>query len=124
MSGDRTQQATPHRREKARRDGDVLRSRELTSAAGTLAGVLCLGALGPRIVEGFRSVLAAALNECTKNGWREGAVRDSVLSLRQPFLVASVPVFLAMAAIVGATVMCGVAQSGGLQVNEKAFGFK
>ena len=124
MSGDRTQQATPHRREKARLDGDVLRSRELTSAAGTLAGILCLGAVSQRFVEGFRSVLAAVLNECTKSGWREGAVRDSVLSLRQPVLAASVPVFLAMAAIVGATVMCGAAQSGGLQVNEKAFGFK
>jgi len=124
MAGDRTQQASPHRREKARRDGDVLRSRELTSAAGTLAGVLLLGALGPRIVEGFRSVLAAVLNECTKEGWREGAVRDSVLRLRQPILAAGVPVFIAMAAIVGASMMCGVAQSGGLQVNEKALGFK
>ena len=46
MPGDRTEQATPHRREKARKEGDILHSRELSAAAGTLAGVLCLGLLG------------------------------------------------------------------------------
>ncbi|MGA7342138.1 MAG: EscU/YscU/HrcU family type III secretion system export apparatus switch protein, partial [Terracidiphilus sp.] len=40
MPGERTEQATQHRRQKARREGDVLHSRELSSAAGTLAGVL------------------------------------------------------------------------------------
>src|ERR1700757_221373 len=46
MPGDRTEQATPHHREKARKEGDILHSRELTSAAGTLAGVLVLGLAG------------------------------------------------------------------------------
>ena len=32
MPGDRTEQATPHRRDKARKDGDILHSRELTAA--------------------------------------------------------------------------------------------
>ena len=39
MADDRTEQASQHRREKARKDGDILHSRELSSAAGTLAGV-------------------------------------------------------------------------------------
>jgi len=46
MAGERTEQATQHRRDKARKEGDILHSRELTAAAGTLAGVLALGALG------------------------------------------------------------------------------
>ena len=46
MPGERTEQATQHRREKARKEGDILHSRELSAAAGTLAGVMVLGALG------------------------------------------------------------------------------
>ena len=30
MAGERTEQATQHRRDKARKDGDILHSRELT----------------------------------------------------------------------------------------------
>ena len=36
MPGERTEQATQHRRDKARKDGDILHSRELNAAAGTL----------------------------------------------------------------------------------------
>ena len=46
MPGERSEQATQHRREKARKEGDILHSRELTAAAGTLAGVMALGVLG------------------------------------------------------------------------------
>ena len=48
MPGERTEQATQHRREKARKEGDILHSRELSAAAGTLAGVHGAGALGGR----------------------------------------------------------------------------
>src|SRR5581483_10984944 len=51
MPGERTEQATPHRRERARKEGDILHSRELTAAAGALAGVLALGSLGIRALE-------------------------------------------------------------------------
>jgi flagellar biosynthetic protein FlhB len=59
MPGDRTEQATPHRREKARKEGDLLHSRELSSAAGTLAGVVALGVFAAKATvawsAGFRS---------------------------------------------------------------------
>ena len=58
MPGDRTEQATPHRRDKARKEGDILHSRELTAAAGTLAGVLALGMLGSRSIESWRGAFA------------------------------------------------------------------
>ena len=48
MPGERTEQATQHRREKAREEGDILHSRELAGAAGMLAGVMTLGILGDR----------------------------------------------------------------------------
>jgi flagellar biosynthesis protein FlhB len=56
MPGERTEQATQHRREKARKEGDILHSRELTAAAGTLAGVMALGALGGRTMSLARRV--------------------------------------------------------------------
>ena len=54
MAGERTEQATAHRREQARKDGDLLYSRELSAAAGTLAGVMTLGAVGSRAIESQR----------------------------------------------------------------------
>ncbi len=61
MPGERTEQATQHRREKARREGDILHSRELTAAAGTLAGAPALGALSSRTMEAWRSAFAGFL---------------------------------------------------------------
>ena len=61
MAGDRTEQATPHRREKARKEGDILVSRELTSAAAMLAGVLTLRmAAGQAAIAALLEALAGA----------------------------------------------------------------
>ena len=59
MPGERTEQATQHRREQARKEGDILHSRELSAAAGTLAGVLVLGALGTRVLVAWRGSFSA-----------------------------------------------------------------
>ena len=62
MPGERTEQATQHRREKARKEGDILHSRELTAAAGTLAGVIALGVLGGRaMLKSWRAAFAGFL---------------------------------------------------------------
>ena len=123
MSGERTEQATPQRRQKARRDGDILRSRELSSAAGVLAGVLCLGLIGRNIVEAFRAIFTLALNQSPLEG--EGAsMKDSLLGMRRPLLEAFGPVGLMMAAIVGGIVVCSLLQSGGLQISGKSVGIQ
>jgi flagellar biosynthetic protein FlhB len=122
MPGERTEQATPQRREKARRDGDVLRSRELSSAAGMLAGVLCLGLMGQRVLDGFRSLFVAVMEEGSMNLLDEAALKQSILAMRRPLIEASVPVGIVMAAVAGASVLCGLIQGGGLQVSGKALG--
>jgi flagellar biosynthesis protein FlhB len=124
MPGDRTEQATPHRREKARKDGDVLRSRELSSAAGTLAGILCLGFLGRKIPSSFHALFVSVLIAGAMDRSAISGSKETVLALRTPIMIACVPVMVAMAAIVGATALCGMLQSGGLQVNGKAVGFR
>jgi len=62
MPGERTEQATQHRREKARKEGDILHSRELSAAAGTLAGVMVLGAMGGHLLTVWRGTFAAFLD--------------------------------------------------------------
>jgi flagellar biosynthetic protein FlhB len=69
MPGERTEQATQHRRDQARKEGDVLHSRELSSAAGTLAGVMVLGALGSHMLIGWRTSFAGFLDLGSAAHW-------------------------------------------------------
>ena len=48
---ERTEQATPRRREEARQEGQVARSAELSSVAILLAGLMALSGLGPRMYQ-------------------------------------------------------------------------
>src|SRR5579885_2754085 len=116
MANDRTEQATPQRRDKARKDGDILRSRELSSAAGTLAGVLCLGLFGSGMIDGFRSMFVAAVN--FGGGSRSGELSIAgILGLRAALVRACIPVGILLAAVPCASAVCSVLQSGGLQIS-------
>jgi len=50
-SGDKTQEATPHRRRQAREQGQVARSQDLGSAVLLLLGLVCLLLLGGGLIE-------------------------------------------------------------------------
>ena len=81
MPGERTEQATQHRREKARKEGDLLHSRELSAAAGMLAGVMALGLLGREgPMESWRSGFAAFLDLGTPRTWEPGRPSSRRLS--------------------------------------------
>ena len=69
MPGDRTEQASQHKRDKAREQGDILHSRELTSAAATLAGVMVLSAFGSRLILSWRDGFAAFLALGAPSRW-------------------------------------------------------
>ncbi len=106
---DRTEQATPKRREDARKKGDVPRSRELTMSGVMLSGaaslLLLAGPVGGRILESFASALdierAAAFDDAAlaialaETG---GAVFKSLLPLAAILLIA---VFLSAVLIGG-----------------------
>ncbi len=51
QSGDKTQDATPHRRQQAQQEGSVARSQDLGSAVLLIAGVMALMASGPALAE-------------------------------------------------------------------------
>ncbi len=124
MPGDRNEQASPHRREKARKDGDILHSRELSSAAATLAGVLCLGFLGSRILDSFRSSFSASLNLGASDLWEASTLQPTLFAIRRIVASALLPVGIVVGSIVVTAALAGVVQTGGLQVNMGAIGFR
>ena len=72
---EKTEQATPKRREEARRKGQVARSNELSSVAILGSGLLTLSALGPYMFEQFRRFMT----DLFTNGF---AIRLDPLNLR------------------------------------------
>ncbi len=124
MPGERTEQATPHRREKARREGDILHSRELTAAAGTLAGVLALGVLFGRSLEAWRRGVAGLLLLGMPGRWEPAALAPTLAAMRRELLMALAPVAVAMALVAVAALAAGILQTGGVTVHGSALEFK
>ncbi len=124
MPGDRTEQASPHRREKARREGDMLHSRELAASAGTLAGVLCLGFLGPRVLDCFRCAFSAALDLGAPDRWEASTLQPTLLAIRRIGANTLLPVGIAVTAIVAASMFVGILQTGGVQIHAGSIGFR
>ncbi len=124
MAGERTEQATPHRREKARREGDILQSRELTGAAALLAGVLGLRLAAPAILRTWQVEFAQFLDLGRIAAW-EGAQRGrTLLTLRQLSLHLFTPVLLAAALTMAAAFAVAMLQAGGVNIRPQTIAFK
>jgi flagellar biosynthetic protein FlhB len=124
MAGERTEQATEHRREKARKEGDILHSRELTAAAGTLAGVIALGVAGGRTIEVWREAFQAFLLLGMPVHWEPGALEPTLVAIRRLMLAVLGAPAMVMAAVAVAALGAGIAQTGGVTVHASAIAFK
>jgi flagellar biosynthesis protein FlhB len=124
MPGDRTEQASAHRRDKARKDGDILHSRELTAAAGTLAGVMALGLFGSRSLLMWRSVFSGFLDMGQPAHWEPSQLAPTLIALRGLAVAFFAPVAIIMAAVAATALAVAVVQTGGLSVHAGAVGFK
>ncbi|MGA2499254.1 MAG: EscU/YscU/HrcU family type III secretion system export apparatus switch protein [Tepidisphaeraceae bacterium] len=124
MAGDRTEQATQHRREKARKDGDILHSKELSAAAGTLAGVMVLGALGSHILVAWRGTFIAFLDLGAPRHWEPETIAPTMDALRRLALMIVGPAGVVMAVVAMTALGVGVVQTGGVNFNISAIGFK
>jgi len=124
MAGERTEQATQHRREKARKEGDLLHSRELSAATGTLAGVLVLGALGSHLLIVWRDSFAAFLALGDPVRWEPSAIEPTMLALRRLAFAVLGPIGLTMAAVAAATLGAATLQTGGVNFHVGSIGFK
>jgi flagellar biosynthetic protein FlhB len=119
-----TEQATEQRKEKARKKGDVVRSRELLSAMSMLAGVLVLGALATQFLSGWNEAFARSVLLATENVQTEGLDRMLMQQAVRILAPALLPVGLVLAAAFGAALLAGAGQSGGLQIHGEALAFK
>lgn len=124
MPGERTEQATQHRREKARQEGDILHSRELTAAAGTLAGALAIGALGARATEAWRGAYGAFLAFGAPAAWEPNRVEATLNSMRSLCMNVLAAPAVAMAAAMTAAAGVGILQTGGLSFSANGLAWK
>jgi len=124
MAGERTEQATQHRRDKARKDGDILHSRELSAAAGMLAGVMVLGAMGGHLLILWRNSFASFLDLGQPARWEPAELQPTLLAIRSLTFTILGPPALIIAAVAAAALGIGVLQTGGVNFNAGAIGFK
>ena len=124
MPGERTEQATQHRRDEARKDGDVLHSRELSAAAGTLAGVIMLGKTAAKAMLAWRSSFTAFLDLGSPSRWEPSQLMPTLYAIRQPSISVMAPLGLVMAAVTLAALSVGILQTGGLNFNFGSIGFR
>jgi flagellar biosynthetic protein FlhB len=124
MPGERTEQATQHRREEARKEGDVLHSRELSAAAGTLAGVIVLGMLGSRVLSAWRAAYAGFLALGALARWEPAEMQPTLYAMRRLALGVLGPPGVVIAAVAAASLTAGVMQTGGINFYAGAVGFK
>lgn len=122
MSEKGTEQASPQRKEKAKGRGDVVRSRELLSAAAMLAGVLVMGAMAGGFVTAWGSVYAKCLHLATATqGNMEDSWREAVYTMLGPLLL---PIGMVLAASFLGALAVGIAQGGGVSLHPNALELK
>jgi flagellar biosynthetic protein FlhB len=117
-----TEQATEQRKEKARKKGDVVRSRELLSSMAMLAGVVVLGISARQFLSGWNEAYARSL--LLGGVQAEGMDRMLMQQSMRILAPALLPVGLILAASFAAALLAGVGQSGGLQLHGEALGLK
>jgi flagellar biosynthetic protein FlhB len=99
--GDKQYDATPHRREQAREEGQVVKSQDLGSAALLVAGLLALWYLGNGLVQSFGRVTREHLGG---EAWLQMDVHDFL----QRLIALAFDVSWSLAPILGLLVLAGV----------------
>lgn len=61
MAGDKTEKATPKKKDESRQKGQVAKSMDLGGSGVLLAGLIALGAFGPKMVQALEQFLASSL---------------------------------------------------------------
>jgi flagellar biosynthesis protein FlhB len=124
MPGERTEQATQHRREKARREGDLLHSRELSAAAGTLAGVIALGLASARLMAAWRGTLSGFLALGFPDRWEPAELTPTLIAIRRLAIAVLAPLATILVAVAAASLGVGILQTGGIHIHPGSAGFR
>ncbi|MEW6050492.1 MAG: flagellar biosynthesis protein FlhB [Candidatus Zixiibacteriota bacterium] len=117
---ERTEQATPRRREKAREEGTVARSMELNSAVIILLGFAGLFAIGPHLVDQSKALMQHVMANAPTIAAADPTFMKVFTDNLLRFFVILTPVFI-MLFVIGTAV--NLAQVG-FHVSTKAMAFK
>lgn len=115
MAGDKTEKASEQRKKKAREQGDIVKSQDLTGALGMAAGVVALGSVSQRFLWDWRD----AYSRCLEMGTHldlslgSGAVVNSLM--RASMLPSMTGLGIVFAAALVLALVTGTAQTGGLR---------
>ena len=121
MSGERSEKASEQRKKKSRERGEGVRSRELTSAAGLLAGLLLLRGASTEFVHGWTRTYVAAIGTGVRSFDDGPGLAQALPGMLLP---AVAPVAVVLAASFFAAVGAGAMQSGGLGFHPAALAWK
>ena len=108
---ERTEQATPRRRRKARERGQVARSADLTAAGMICLGFTALFMVGPQLVDRLRDMMRHTMANAPTIALSDPTFRIVMINSVGDFLITMAPLFIAMAAL-------------GLAINVLQVGFK
>ena len=111
---EKTEEATPRRKEKAREEGQVARSRELTTFLVLLGGVIGLWSMGRMLYNQLGMVMEQAFLFERREAMEDMPMLTNALDLGQRTLFAMMPLFLLLAliALIAPTLLGGFLISG------------
>jgi flagellar biosynthetic protein FlhB len=109
VAGERTESATPRRREEARKRGQSARSAEVNAVGALLLGVLFVRSWGVRLVDGLAALLRGSLTNLNRPDLTVDGVIAALGSFSLEMATMLGPIFLVMIAI---GVIASLAQSG------------
>jgi len=113
---EKTEQATPKRREEARKKGQVARSQELNSALVLLAGLTGIYLLGGTIYGELSRLAVQTLEDCCKSSVTPATFQAQMMSWGKTFFGAVGPILL----VVGTSALAVSLAQVGFMVNEEA----
>lgn len=117
---DRTEEATPRRRQEAKEKGQVARSRDLMSALVSIAGAGGLLVFGGRILHGFKEVMHMGFSPPTAAAFDVNTMLAQVAGIEKVMMAAVFPWFLL---IMAAALLSGISV-GGLSFSWQSLSFK
>jgi flagellar biosynthetic protein FlhB len=120
MAGDKTENASAQRKKKAREQGDIVKSRDLTGALGMAAGVLALGMAAQRFLWDWREAYSRclAMGAGSDLSLGTGAVVNTLV--RASMLPSMVELGGVMVATLALALATGMAQTAGLRFYPEA----
>lgn len=124
MAGDKTEKASAQRKKKAREQGDIVKSTDLTGALGMAAGVVTLGAIAQHFLWDWREAYQRGLEMGSHLdlSLENGAVVNTLM--RATMLPALMVLGMMMAATLALGLLTGMAQTGGLQFHAEKLQMK